>query len=62
MQLFLSEFKMNSNGKRNRDNAFDGISQSNALSLLRLALKSIADFTLFLLLFFKTITTNILPN
>ena len=34
---------MDSNGKRNRDNALYNISQSNALSRLRLALKSIAN-------------------
>ena len=34
---------MDSNGKRNRNNALNNILQSNALSRLRLALKSIAN-------------------
>ena len=42
---------MDSNGKRNRDNALNGISQSNALSRLRLALKYIAN--LLQILYFK---------
>ena len=35
---------MDSNEKRNRDNALNGILQSNVLSRLRLALKPIAYF------------------
>ena len=47
-----SEFAMDLIGKRNRDNALNGISQSNALSRLRLALKTSANSLQFFLPYF----------
>ena len=43
LKKYGSEIAMDFIGKLNRDNALNGISQSNALSRLRLALKTSAN-------------------
>ena len=47
-----SEFAIDSNGKRNRDNALTGCSQSNAMS----------RYFFYNFFYFNTIAANILPN